>query len=147
MRLASISKSALVPYSAHAMYELVNDIESYPEFLPWCTSAKVHFRDEDEVRATITLARSGIHKSFTTCNRLQKNKMIEVRLVQGPFRHLEGFWRFNPLRDNACKVSLDLEFEFSGRLVSMAFGPIFHQVANTLVDAFTRRAARVHGKS
>ncbi|MEW6354554.1 MAG: type II toxin-antitoxin system RatA family toxin [Pseudomonadota bacterium] len=144
--MTTISKSALVPYAAGDMYALVDDIESYPRFLPWCTAARVLSRDEDEVRAVLELTRGGLHKAFTTCNRLQKNKMIELRLVEGPFRHLEGFWRFTPLSDASCKVSLDLDFEFSNKLAGLVFGPVFNQVANTLVDAFCKRAADVYGK-
>lgn len=143
--MPTISKSALVPYAPGAMYALVNDIESYPKFLPWCRSVRVQRRSDDEVRATIELARGGIQKSFTTCNRLQKDKMIEMRLVEGPFRRLEGFWRFQSLDGDACKVSLDLDFEFSSVFLGMAFGPVFHQIANTLVDAFCKRAVEVYG--
>jgi ribosome-associated toxin RatA of RatAB toxin-antitoxin module len=142
----TISKSALVPYSAGEMFALVNDIEAYPQFLPWCRSARVHSRDPDEVRATIELARGGLQKSFTTCNRLQKDKMIEMRLVEGPFRHLDGFWRFDSLRENASKVSLDIDFEFSSRLLGLALGPVFTQIVNTLVDSFQRRAVEVYGR-
>ncbi|MEO7557952.1 MAG: type II toxin-antitoxin system RatA family toxin [Gammaproteobacteria bacterium] len=144
--MTTVSKSALVPYSTAEMYALVDDIESYAEFLPWCTASRVLSRNEDEVRAVIELARSGIQKSFTTCNRLQKNKMIEIRLVEGPFKHLEGFWRFQILAEKSCKVTLDMDFEFSNRLVSMVFGPVFNQITNTLVDAFCRRAADVYKK-
>ncbi|MEO5702909.1 MAG: type II toxin-antitoxin system RatA family toxin [Gammaproteobacteria bacterium] len=143
--MTTISKSALVPYSATQMYALVDDIESYAEFLPWCTASRVLSRHVDEVRAVIELARSGMQKSFTTCNRLQKNKMIEIRLVEGPFKHLEGFWRFHALSDESSKVSLDMDFEFSNRLVSLVFGPVFNQITNTLVDAFCKRAANVYG--
>lgn len=126
------------------MYSLVDDIESYPRFLPWCRSAKVLSRNDDEVRARIDLARSGISKSFTTCNRLAKDKMIEVRLVQGPFRRLDGFWRFDPLGGRGTKITFDLEFEFTG-LVAAVLGPIFHQIANTLVDSFVSRARSLYG--
>ena len=128
------------------MYALVDDIESYPDFLPWCSASRVHARDEDEVRATIEFAKAGIRASFTTLNRLQKAKMIEIRLVEGPFRRLHGFWRFDALRADACKVSLDMEFDFSGPLVSRAIGPLFHQIANTLVDSFCQQAGRVYGR-
>lgn len=144
--MTTISKSALVPYSTAEMYALVNDVESYPGFLPWCRSTRVLSRDGDEVRATIELARGAIQKSFTTCNRLQKDKMIEIRLLEGPFRHLEGFWRFDALDDHASKVSLDLDFEFSNRLISLALGPVFSQIVNTLVDSFQKRAVQVYGK-
>lgn len=141
-----ISRTALVPYTAEQMYMLVDDIEAYPVFLPWCKSSQVLSRDEDEVRARLELSKSGIHKSLTTCNRLQKNKIIEMRLLKGPFRHLEGIWRFENLTDTGCKVSLDLEFEFTNRLLKMTLGPIFDQIANTLVDAFCKRALDVYGK-
>ncbi len=141
-----INRSALVPYSPAEMYSLVNDVDAYPQFLPWCKTSRVLSRDEDEVRATLELARGGFEKSFTTCNRLQKNKMIEMRLVEGPFRHLDGFWRFESLGEQACKVSLDLDFEFANKLVGLAMGPIFNQIANTLVDSFCKRAVDVYGQ-
>lgn len=144
--MSSISKNALVPYSAAEMFSLVNDIESYSLFLPWCRTSEVLSANDDEVRATIEIAHGSLRKSFTTCNRLQKNKMIEMRLEQGPFKHLEGFWRFDTLGERACKVSLDLDFEFSSKLVGLAMGPIFSQIANTLVDAFSKRAVDVYGK-
>lgn len=144
--MAAINRNALVPYSAAEMYRLVDDIESYPDFLPWCRSAREWQRNEDEVKASIELQRGGIHKTFTTCNRLQKDKMIEMRLVEGPFRHLEGFWRFDPLQPDACRVSLDLEYEFSSRLLKMAIGPVFAQITSTLVDAFCERATELYGK-
>ncbi len=142
-----ISRNALVPYSVEEMYQLVDDIESYAEFLPWCRSTDVLSRDEDEVQASIEIARGALHKSFTTLNRMQKNKIIEMRLVKGPFRHLEGFWRFDALKDNsASKISLDLDFEFESKLVALAVGPVFNQIANTMVDAFCKRAVEVYGE-
>lgn len=143
--MASISRSALVPYSARRMYLLVDDIESYPLFLPWCRTTEVISRKNDEVKASIEIARGAVNRSFTTCNRLQKDKMIEMRLVEGPFRHLQGFWRFDSLSEDACKVMLDLEFEFAGKLLDMTIGPVFNQIANTLVDAFCQRAKEVYG--
>lgn len=144
--MPTISKSALVPHSAAEMYRLVDGITDYPEFLPWCGGAREHARNDDEVRASVEIAYGAIHKSFTTLNRLQKNKMIEMSLVDGPFKHLHGFWRFDVLNDTASKVTLDLEYEFSNRLVSMALGPAFNQIANSMVDAFVQRAAVVYGK-
>ncbi len=141
-----VNKSALVPYTAEEMYALVDDIESYPDFLPWCRSAREWERSEDEVRASIELAKGAVRKTFTTHNRLQKGKMIEMRLVEGPFHHLEGFWRFEPLADQACKVTLDLEYEFSNPLLKMTIGPVFNQITNTLVDAFCARAVEIYGK-
>ncbi len=144
--MTTVNKSALVPYSPAEMFALVDDIERYPEFLPWCSAARVVSRDDDEVRASLALSKSGVEKSFTTCNRNQKNKMIEVSLVEGPFKHLRGFWRFEPLGDSGCKVSLDMDFEFSSRVLGMMVGPVFSQVANSLVDSFHKRAGEVYGK-
>jgi len=143
--VTTINKSALVPYKAEVMFALVDDIETYADFLPWCESTSVFSRTEDEVRATIDISHAGLKKSFTTCNRNQKNKMIEMRLLEGPFRHLEGFWRFEELGDEGCKVSLDMEFEFSNKLIGLAFGPIFSQIVNSLVDAFCKRAKDLYG--
>lgn len=143
--MAHISRSALVPYSAEQMFVLVDAIRDYPQFLPWCRSSAELDRNEDEVKASIEIAKGALNKSFTTLNRMQKNKVIEMSLVDGPFKHLHGFWRFDELKLGACKVSLDLDFEFSNRLVSLAIGPIFNQVANTLVDSFVGRAKQVYG--
>lgn len=144
--MTTISKSALVSYSPAQMFALVDGIEAYPEFLPWCRGAKVLSRTDDEVRATIELSKGGVEKAFTTCNRNQKNKMIEMRLVEGPFRQLEGFWRFDALGDDGCKVSFDLEFEFASRMLGMVVGPVFSQIANSLVDSFHKRAVEIYGK-
>lgn len=140
-----VNRSALVPYSAAQMYALVDDIEHYPAFLPWCRSAREWSRSEEEVRASLEMQRGPLHRTFTTQNRLQRNKMIEMRLVEGPFRHLEGFWRFGEITENSSRVVLDLEYEFSSRLLQVAIGPVFGQIANTLVDAFCERARVLHG--
>ncbi len=144
--MAHVHKNALVPYGAAEMFALVDDIESYPQFLPWCKSARVLSRNDDEVRATLELSKGKLKKSFTTCNRLQYNKMIEIRLVEGPFHHLEGFWHFKALDEHACKVSLDMDYEFSNTLLSLAVGPVFSQIANSLVDAFAKRAVELYGR-
>ena len=144
--MATVKKSALVLYSAAQMYTLVNDIEAYPQFLPWCRSTRVVPAGPNELRATIEMAKGGIHKSFTTHNRMQENERIEIRLLEGPFQHLEGCWRFEPLRTDAAKVLLDMRFEFSNALLRMAIEPVFKQIANTLVDAFCQRAVEVYGR-
>jgi len=142
-----ISRNALVPYSVEEMYQLVDDIESYAEFLPWCKSTDVMSRDENEVTASIEIARGALNKSFTTLNRMQRNKIIEMRLVKGPFKHLEGFWRFDALKDaSASKISLDLDFEFESKIVAFAAGSVFNQIANSMVDAFCKRAVEVYGE-
>lgn len=144
--MATVKKSALVLYSAAEMYNLVNDIESYPQFLPWCRSSSVVLCGEDELRATIEMAKGAVHKTFTTSNRMQKHKMIDIRLLEGPFQRLEGYWRFEPLRADACKVSLDMEFEFSSALLRKVVEPVFKQIANSLVDAFCKRAVDLYGR-
>ena len=144
--MATVKKSALVLYSAAEMYALVEDIEAYPRFLPWCRSTQVLSRNEDEVRATIEMVKGGVHKSFTTCNRMQNHKMIDIRLLEGPFKRLEGYWRFEPLRADASKVSLDMEFEFASPLLRVAVEPVFKQIAYSLVDAFCKRAVELYGK-
>ncbi len=142
-----ISRNALVSYTTEEMYDLVADVESYAEFLPWCRSTTVLYREGEEVKASIEIAKGALNKSFTTLNRLQKNKMIEMRLVEGPFKHLEGFWRFESLKDNqACKISLDLDFDFENRLIAFAVGSVFNQIANSMVDAFCKRAVEVYGE-
>ena len=139
-----VKKSRTVPYSWEQMYTLVNDIERYAEFLPYFSESVVHHRDEDEVQATLSINAAGISKSFTTRNRLQANKMIELRLIHGPFSHLEGFWRFDETSDG-CVISFDLEFEFAGRMISMLLGPMFEQVTDKMVDAFCDRAKALYG--
>ncbi|MBZ4194897.1 MAG: type II toxin-antitoxin system RatA family toxin [Candidatus Contendobacter sp.] len=144
--MATVKKSALILYSAAEMYALVSDIEAYPQFLPWCRSTQILSRSEDEVRAVIEMVKGRVHKSFSTINRMQHHKMIDIRLLEGPFRRLEGYWRFDPLRADASKVSLDMEFEFASPLVRMAVEPVFKQIANSLVDAFCKRAVDRYGR-
>lgn len=139
-----IKRSAEVNYRAAQMYALVDDVAAYADFVPMCVASEVHERSPDEVRATLTLAKSGMEKSFTTLNRLQQDKMIEVRLVDGPFKQLEGFWLFEDLQQGS-RVSLHLDFEFSNFMMGMMMGPLFNQVANMLVDAFIERAGVVYG--
>ena len=140
-----VKKSRVVPFSCEQMYNLVNDVENYAEFLPYFSKSLVHHRDEDEVQATLVIAAAGMSKSFTTRNRLQTNKMIEIRLVDGPFSHLEGFWRFDEMPEG-CHISVDLEFDFAGRMLSMLLGPVFEQVTDKMVDAFCDRAQELYGQ-
>lgn len=143
--MPDIKRSVTLPYSAAQMFALVNAIEDYPQFIPYCHAAQIISRNEDEIKATLDFAKGALHKSFSTHNLLQTNKMIEIRLLEGPFRHLQGFWRFEALAENSCQVTLDLQFEFANRLLSFAFEPLFMQVANKLVEAFSQRAAIVYG--
>lgn len=143
--MPSIQKSVIVSYTPKQMFDLVNAIEDYPKFLQWCESSKILSQNQDEVTATLHLTAAGFKKSFTTRNLLRTNKMIEIQLVDGPFKHLEGFWRFEALEDGKqCKVQLDLKFEFLNHVFSMLIGPVFQQIANTLVDAFEKRAYEVY---
>lgn len=127
------------------MFALVADIASYPKFLPWCGGAHILRQGEDVIEAAITIAYRGVHKTFSTRNLLQTNKMMEMRLIEGPFRHLHGYWRFTALGERACKVELDLEFEVSNRLVAVVLNPVFSTIANQLVDAFHKRAVQLYG--
>ena len=128
------------------MYRLVADIVSYPEFLPWCGGARLLRVEDDLVEAELTIAYGGVHKTFTTRNLLQPGKMMEIQLVEGPFRQLHGYWRFTPLEAQASKIELDLEFEVASRLVAVVLTPVFTSIASQLVDAFHKRAAALYGK-
>ena len=140
--------AALFPRSGEttmAHQELVSDIESYPEFLPWCTEARVLSREHDEVRASIGFAVSGLTRSFTTRNYHQVNKIIEMQLVEGPFSSMHGCWQFDSLGDTGCRISLYIEYDFSSRMLGMVVGPVFNQIANTLVDSFRQRDVEISG--
>lgn len=144
--MTRVKRARSVSYTCEQMYNLVNEVENYALFLPYCTESKVHHRNEDEVQATLVIGAAGMSKSFTTRNLLQANKMIEIRLIDGPFSHLEGFWRFDE-HQGGCTISFDLEFEFAGRLFSMLLGPVFDQVTDKMVDAFCERAETIYGKN
>jgi ribosome-associated toxin RatA of RatAB toxin-antitoxin module len=140
-----IQRSALLPYPAQALYDLVNDVAGYPQFLPWCAASVVLESSESEMRASLTVAKGGISQQFSTHNRLVSGKSIEMRLVEGPFSQLHGLWEFKALGDKACKISLDLTFDYAGPLVKATLGPLFTQAANTMVDAFCQRAKQLYG--
>lgn len=140
-----VQKSRIIHFSCEQMFNLVNDVERYAEFLPYCAESIVLLRNDDEVQATLVIAAAGMKKSFTTRNRHQLNKMIEIRLVDGPFSHLEGFWRFDEVPEG-CKVAFDLEFEFAGRMFSLLLGPIFEQITDKMVDAFCERAESLYSE-
>jgi len=141
-----VDKSALVPYSADEMYLLAKDVESYPQFLPWCESALVHHASETELEASITIAKSGFRQSFTTVNTMDPGRSMDMRLKKGPFSRLYGIWHFEQLGEHGSKVSLHMDFEFSNALISKAFGPVFNKVVDSLVNAFCQRADRVYGR-
>jgi ribosome-associated toxin RatA of RatAB toxin-antitoxin module len=143
--MRNVHREAVVSWTPAQMFSLVNDIEAYPRFLPWCRSARVLQRDATQIRAMLVVGKSGFEKAFTTLNRLQQDRSVDMRLVEGPFRHLQGLWRFEPLDVDRCRVSLSLWFELSGALMALTLGPVFNQAANTLVDAFVKRAHEVYG--
>lgn len=143
--MTQINRSALVLHTAEQMFDLVNDVQRYPEFLPWCASTELISETEQELVATLHLAKSGLKYSFTTRNQLQRPRRMEIGLVKGPFSNLTGIWTFTPLSDEASKVELHMTFEFSGKLTGMAMSKVFNSVATTLVDAFVSRADKIYG--
>ncbi len=147
----TIARSALVRHSVEDMFSLVDDIESYPLFLPWCSASAVLARSEREVVAQVGIAFRGVRKSFTTRNRLLPGEKIEMELVDGPFSELSGIWAFTPLAQSpaqsrgGCRISLDLRFDFSNAVVGKIVGPVFARIADSLVDSFVQRADRLYG--
>jgi ribosome-associated toxin RatA of RatAB toxin-antitoxin module len=127
------------------MFQLVDDVDAYADFLPWCTRSVVRSRSADRVEATLELSKGAISKAFTTRNTLVAGESIDIELLGGPFRELSGGWRFKSLGEEGCKVTLELQFEFESRIVDSVFGAFFEDTCNSLVDAFTRRAAEIYG--
>lgn len=144
--MALVEKSVLVGFSAERMYRLVDDVERYPEFLPWCGGTRVELRDAGLTRASILIDYHGIKQSFKTENRTLPPESIEIRLVSGPFRQLDGLWRFTPLAPDACKIEFCLRYEFANRLLEKLVGPVFKHIAGTMLEAFLQRAERLYGK-
>ncbi|CAC9445481.1 hypothetical protein [uncultured Gammaproteobacteria bacterium] len=140
-----ISKSAIVAYSCEQMYQLVNQINDYPQFLNWCSSTDILNQTEQEITASVSINKSAFRQTFTTLNTLTPNARIDMQLKDGPFKQLNGAWIFTPLNDNACKISLELEFSFASKLVDMAIAPIFTSISNTQLDAFVERAKQIYG--
>jgi ribosome-associated toxin RatA of RatAB toxin-antitoxin module len=143
--MQSARKSVLVPYSATEMFELVDRIDAYPEFLPWCGGAHVIEAHDGGKTARIDIDYHGVRAHFTTDNANRPAESIVVTLKDGPFRHLHGQWRFVPLAADACKVEFELAYEFTTHLLEKVVGPVFSHIANTLIDAFVRRAESVYG--
>jgi len=142
--MRTVSRSALVPYSSEQMFALVDDIDRYPEFLPWCESTRVHERTDTTVEASIELKRAGLSQTFRTRNTNTVGERISLALVDGPFKALSGEWRFEQRGDAGCRVSLDIEFEFEGRFMDKMLGPFFEEICNKLVNSFTQRAAAIY---
>lgn len=138
--MPSIEKSVLVQHSAENMFALVEDVESYPRFLPWCGGSRVIARDDAQTTAAIDIDFHGVRQSFTTVNTRHPFERIDMSLVDGPFSQLEGGWRFQSLADDACKVVLVLDYRFSSFILGRLIGPIFEQITASMVDSFVRRA-------
>jgi ribosome-associated toxin RatA of RatAB toxin-antitoxin module len=138
--MREVKRSALIAESPARMYALINDIDRYPEFVPWCTAARVESRKEGEVVATLTIKRGPLRAEFTTRNLLEPGKRVLMQFVSGPFSVLEGLWTLTPLGDLGCRVELEMRFEFANRVAGTLFAPLFEDTAASLVDAFVKRA-------
>lgn len=140
-----IARSAIVPHSAAQLYAVVEDIESYPRFLPWCVGVAVKSRTPTATVAALAVGMRGVKQSFTTQNENRAPDAIDMKLVEGPFRHFAAAWRFQPLGEQACKVEFSMEFEFASRALATLLQPVFEHIADSMVDAFTRRVDEIHG--
>jgi ribosome-associated toxin RatA of RatAB toxin-antitoxin module len=140
-----ISKSAIVPYSPQQMFELVNNIDDYSQFLNWCDSSSILNQSDDQITASVEINKGGIKQTFSTLNTLTPYKSIAMELVDGPFDELSGEWRFEPLGENAAKIHLDLQFKFKSMLIDMALSPVFKNIANSQLDSFVERAKYIYG--
>lgn len=143
--MTEVNRLVLVGFTPAQMFALVEAVEDYPRFLPWCRGASVRRHDADRATATILIHYRGIRQSFTTENALRVPEAIDMRLVEGPFRSLDGSWRFTGLADRGCKVELRLHYEFSSRVLEKLVGSVFNHIADKLVDAFAKRAEQVYG--
>lgn len=143
--MATVEKSVLIGRSAEQMFDLVEGIEDYPRFLPWCDKTEVGFRDEKKTVATLHINFLGVRSHFTTDNDKAFPRQMNLKLVDGPFRQLEGRWVFVALAENACKIEFRLTYEFSSKMLEKVIGPVFNQIANTFVEAFVKRADEIYG--
>lgn len=140
-----VHKSVILEYSAEQMFALVDQVENYPQFLPWCGGVEIHERSENKLIATLVINYHGIKHSFTTENTNAAPTRMNMRLLEGPFKHLDGTWHFKPLRSDACKIDFDLHYEFSNKVIEKIIGPVFEKIANSFVDSFRHRAETVYG--
>lgn len=145
--MATVNRSALLPYSAHDMYCLVNDVASYPQFMDGCSSVDIIEHTDELMRATLYLKKAGMEVSFTTCNQLVAGTSIEMYLQNGPFKTFNGLWQFKALSDSACKLTLDLEFEFKSRTLAKLATGMFSGVSSNLVDSLCKRADEIYKKA
>jgi ribosome-associated toxin RatA of RatAB toxin-antitoxin module len=145
--MAEIEKSVLVNHSASRMFALVDAVEDYPKFLPWCGGSSVNPQDDRVTHATVMIDYHHVKHSFTTENTRQVAELIEMKLLDGPFEHLDGRWRFVSLSEDACKVEFRLHYTFSHKILEKLVGPVFFIIANSFVDAFVQRAEQVYGET
>ena len=143
--MKKIVRSAIVEHSAEELYALVENIEAYPKFLPWCLETRVE-RGASDTRATLTVGMRGLRQAFTTQNENRPAESIDMWLVDGPFKRFTAAWRFRPLRAGACKIEFSLEYEFGSAALARLLEPLFDRIADTMVDTFTRRADQLHGQ-
>ena len=143
--MARVEKSVLIGHSAAKMYALVADVDAYPQFLPWCSGTEVRRIDAHRAAATLHVNYHGLRLHFTTENQMDEGALIDMTLVNGPFKHLDGFWRFVPLSEQACKIEFQLSYELSGKLMEKLAGPMFNHIANTFVEVFVKRAVALYG--
>ena len=127
------------------MFELVNNINDYSQFLNWCDSSSILNQSDDQITASVEINKGGIKQTFSTLNTLTPYQSIAMELVDGPFDELSGEWRFEPLGDNAAKIHLDLQFKFKSMLIDMALSPVFKNIANSQLDSFVERAKYIYG--
>jgi ribosome-associated toxin RatA of RatAB toxin-antitoxin module len=147
MSIREIRRSALVTFSPEQMFDLVIDVERYPEFLPWVAGAQLHDKSEHSLVASMEMQKSGVRERFSTRNEFERPSFMTMHLVQGPFRLLEGRWEFKPIGDAGTKIELEMRFEFANPVIGMLFGKAFEQSCNTLIDAFIARARQMHGSA
>ena len=145
--MRSVHKSVLVPYSAQQMFELVERIDDYPKFLPWCGGTRILERAGNRTLARIDIDYHGVRTHFTTANLNHAPDRIVVELRDGPFRRLDGIWRFVALTESACKVEFELNYEFATAVLEKVIGPVFGRIADSFIDAFVKRAAAIHGSA
>ncbi len=143
--MAVVHKSVFLGYSEEQMFALVDRVEDYPLFLPWCGGVEVVERDDNRLVATLNIRYHGVHHAFTTENTNLRPTSMKMRLVEGPFKHLDATWNFKPLKADACKVEFDMHYEFSSRVLEQIIGPVFSMIANSFVDSFCKRAEAVYG--
>jgi ribosome-associated toxin RatA of RatAB toxin-antitoxin module len=145
--MAMVEKSLLIERSSKQMFDLVDDVENYPKFLPWCSQTRIEFRDDKKTVATLHIKYHSVKSHFTTENEKEYPLRMSIKLVDGPFRRLEGAWHFKPLAENACKIEFQMSYEFSSKLFEKIIGSVFGHIANTFVEAFVKRADEVYGVS